>query len=119
MSISRHNKGGVTWNINTEGFQYHSLKELNDQLAANKAEYAVLYGLFINNKSKFGDSPVAIIEDSYINLPDHMVNTVKDILADPESIDQIKAGKAGLVVRSYTDEKYGRGECFSADFIDL
>lgn len=119
MSIANHNKGGITWNVDTKDFEYHSLKELQEQLAAHKADYAVLYGVFINKKSKFGDAPVAIIEDCYINLPDHLADVVKEILADPDSIDQIKAGKAGIKVRTYEDETYGRGTCYTAEFIDL
>lgn len=113
MSIAaKYNKGGINWNINTDGFEYHSLKD-----AGEGAEITVT-GLFINNNSKFGPAPVLITYQCFYNLPGYMADTVKSMLQDPELIEAIQAGKVAAVVRSFVDPKYNR-RSWTVDWKDL
>lgn len=114
MGIAAFNRRETRFKVDTTGFVF---KKLNDLFEENKPEtvYSV-YGLYINRKSKFGDSPFAASDGCFISLPNHMVDQVKDILKDSESIDQMNEGKAGLVIRPYVDDK-GITH-YSADFVE-
>lgn len=99
-----------------EGAPFHNLKSLyNGEKGSNK--YVVL-GLYINKKSKYGDAPVAISEDFSINLPSFMVDTVNEMIADPEMVDAINAGEVGLEVYEYTP-KNQTNTCYSCRWVDM
>lgn len=109
---NKYNKGGIKWNINTEGFKYHNLLELS------KNETYRIYGFYINTKTKFGAYPVAILCDGFLNLPQHTLTTVKDMLQDPETVEMIKSGKCGLQVEEYVSAKYNK-ELLSVKWVDM
>ena len=119
MGITKYNKGGIDWGIETKDFEFHSLEELDKNMKKAKVDHVRLYGLFINPKSQYGASPVAIIEDGYINLPNHMAEQVQAILQDADVIEDIKAGKCGIKPRTYEDEKHGKGTLYTAEFCDI
>ena len=93
---NRYNKGNK-FNIDTTGYNYLKLSELDPE------KVYVLRGLFINSKGAFGPSPVAIIEGNFVNLPQHTLSVVQDMLLDDETVATIKAGSAGFKLRKYTD----------------
>lgn len=99
---ARHNKGSV-FQCNTEGFEYFKLVELYDEKKPDKV--FKIQGLYINRKSKFGEAPVAILEDRFANLPVHMTEEVKDILKTEDDINDIKAGKVGFKIEPYQSEE--------------
>lgn len=115
---AKHNKGTIDWGINTENFEYFKLEDLSEMNGPD-FEYT-LRGLFINkNKSEkqlkeYGASPVAILDDKLVNLPNHLVSEVEGILQDEEDIAEIKAGEVKFKIRSY--ESHGK-TCFSPDWI--
>ena len=53
-----------------------------------------------------------------IDLPEHMTETVDEILKDGESISLIKKGYVGLRAQKYIDKKYKK-TCYSAEWVDL
>ena len=100
-----------------ENAPFKSLKELyNGEKGENK--YTV-YGLYINKKGKYGDTPVAISEDFSINLPLHLCDTVTEMLQDKELIDAINDGKFGLEVYEYTPKEFKNKTCYSVRWIDM
>lgn len=112
----RFNK--VTFNIDTTDYVYTKLGDIYN--SKNNGGADVMHridGVFINN-SQFGDSPVIINNEHklLVNLPKHMGDTIRGILADSEAVDLIKSGKAGFVIYEY--ESYGK-KCYSINFIDL
>lgn len=109
---SKYNNGTIDWGIDTKGFEYHPLHEAGEGMTLN------VYGLYINNKSKFEPAPVLIAADRYYNLPSYMTETVKAMLQDDELIAAIKDRKVGATVRKFIDKKYGR-ESWTVDWIDL
>lgn len=112
---SKHNKGAIDWGIDTSEFAYLSRKECFD---SNPEAVHVVRGLYINTKGNFGDHPVAICENSFIDLPDYLTNDVKEMLQDEEDINDIKAGKVGFKIEKFIDKKFKK-ECFGIKWVDV
>lgn len=116
---SKHKKGGIQWGIDTADFEYFKLEDLFKKDGAD-ATYQ-LCGVFINsNKTEkelkeYGPSVVAILGDKLVNLPSHMADEVKDIMADEEDVADIKAGNVWFRIRSY--ESHGK-TCYSPDWLE-
>lgn len=118
MSIaSRYNKGSK-FDIDTTGFNYRTMKELVDDFGYEK-QYQIA-GLYINTKGRFDDHPVAIIPEikTLVDLPSHMTADVKEIIQDPQLIDDINNGLVGIQFESYTSKTYNR-PCIGVRWIDL
>lgn len=115
MAISKHNKAVAKFNVDTKDFEFKKLADLFDE---KKPETVFsVYGLYINRKSKYGPSPFAASDGYFISLPAHLLETVQEILADPESIEQMNNSKAGLVIRPYVDDKGATH--YTVDFVDV
>lgn len=114
----RHNKGGVLFDINIKDFKFVTLMELFECYTGNTV--FGIDGLYINSKSKYGEHPVAICatEGMLVDLPQHLVDEVKEILKTPEDVELIKAGKVGFHVETYTDKKFGR-KCYGIKWEDM
>lgn len=97
-----------------ENFSYHSLKDMYNGKKGNN-KYIVL-GIYINRKSKFGDAPVIVSEDCYINLPKHLLDTVNEMLEDEELVQAINNKEFGIEVYEY--ETNGK-TCYSVNWIDM
>lgn len=121
MSFAKkHKKGAIDWQVDTSGFEYFKLKDLYDMNGSD--EMYTLKGVFVNrNKSEkqlkeFGASPVGILEDKLVNLPNHMLNEVEDILKDEEDITAIMNGEAVFKIREY--ESHGK-TCYGIDWQEV
>ena len=116
----RHKKGLIDWGINTENFEYFKLSDLFDMNGADQTY--VLKGVFVNkNKTEkqlkeYGASPVGILEDKLINLPNHMLEEVEEIMKNPEDVEDIMAGNAVFKIREY--ESHGK-QCFGIDWQEV
>lgn len=98
----------------SDNFQFHSLKDMYNGKKGNN-NYIVL-GIYINRRSKFGDAPVIVSEDCYINLPKHLLDTVKEMLGDEELVKAINNREFGIEVYEY--ETNGK-TCYSVNWIDM
>lgn len=113
----RHKKGLIDWGIDTSEMEYFDLQSLFE-MNGEDATYT-LKGVFISSKKpekqlkEFGPSVIGILEDKLVNLPSHMCEEVKEILATPEDIEDIKAGNAIFKIRTY--EAYGK-TCYGVDW---
>lgn len=59
-------------------------------------------GVFINDKSQFADeSPLVALNNVYVNLPNHQLAEVKEMLASEDAIRGINAGAAGFTIETY------------------
>lgn len=111
----KYNKSFAKFNFEpAEDFKFKSLKDLYNG-AKGKNTYIVL-GLYINRKSKYGDAPVIVSEDCYINLPKHLLDTVKSMLEDPELVQAVNERKFGIEVYEY--ETNGK-TCYSVNWVDM
>lgn len=110
----RHNKGGIKWDINTDTFKFVKLSELD-----RNTVYGI-DGLFINTKSTYGAHPVAIVGslEMLVDLPQHLTDEVKDILANDDDVNDIMNGRVGFEIYSYTPE--GRkNTAYSINWVDM
>lgn len=114
---ARHSKGSV-FQCNTEGFNYFKLSELYAADGANTV-YPI-QGLYINRKSEYGDAPVAICAECFVNLPSYMMDEVTEILHSEADIEDIKAGKVGFTIESYEKEIGKKTKtCYGIRWCDL
>lgn len=113
---TRHQKGSI-FNCNTEGFEYKKLSELYDSEPDFEHQ---LQGLYINRKSPYGDAPVAITTEFFVNLPEYMLEEVQDMLRSADDIADIKAGKVGFKVETY-EKQIGKQTktCYGIRWIDI
>ena len=112
---SKYNKGGK-FVINTNDFSYEKLEDLYNINGEDKVY--PLTAIYINNKSKFGDSPVFATDNFFVNIPAHMLDVSYEILADDESIEAINNGEVGFTIYNYTDKKFKK-ECYGVKFVDI
>lgn len=75
-------------------------------------------GLYINHKSKFGESPVVIIDDALVNLPKHLLDTAKQMLLDDEFIEAVNNEKVGFTIYTYTN-KNNNNLLYSISWVDM
>ena len=113
---ARHQKGSL-FDCNTEGFEYKKLSELYAEEPDHEHQ---LQGLYINRKSQYGDAPVAITTDFFVNLPEYMLEEVQEILRSSEDVADIKAGKVGFKVETY-EKQVGKQTktCYGIRWIDI
>lgn len=102
------------WKIDTSKCEYISLGDL---FAANgKNKIYPIRALYINTRSKFGDSPTYAIDEYLVNIPRNMLDATKRMLEDPEAVDAIIEGKLGFSIYQYTkNDKL----CYGVEFIDM
>ncbi len=126
FSIKKYNKGGV-FNINTANLAYITLKDL---YAKNGDDGVYAIGaVYINTKSKFGDSPVVCVMDMdrdtgeikpsvMCNLPRHLLDTCREMMTDDDAVAAIKAVKVGFTIRKYHSNIYNT-DAYSVEWVDL
>lgn len=93
---------------------YLSLEELfnKDPDAAHPVR-----ALYINTKSKFGDAPVVVVDSLVmVNLPKHLMDTVKEMINDINCVDAINNGEVSFKVYSYRDTAYNK-LCYSVNWL--
>lgn len=133
FSISKkYNKEKVFKN-NTDGFEYISLEDLYKERESNiliegiedpkevkdiveETIYQVR-GIYINTKGLFDDAPVVALDSAYVNLPAHMTQICREILADPQAIAAINAGRVGFTIYAYEKPQYHK-TCYSVRWVD-
>lgn len=97
-------------------FDFMSLEDL--YTANGKDEVYTLRGLWINPKGNFGPAPVGVLNDCYVNLPGHLLETVENIMQDDEACDMINEGLVGFTIHTYFQEKYKK-DCYGINFVDI
>ena len=93
-----------------------SIKKFNHVSPFTYKEFPLM-ALYINNKSRYGAAPVAVCDGFYVNLPSHLLDDVRSIMADPEVVSEINAGKCGFKIRAYQNSQ--GGESYTVEWIDL
>ena len=110
-------KHGKTFTVNSDNFPFVNLKEVAEQNGTDKI--LKVQGAFTFDGKKGKKRPVLIADSHKINLPDHCLKDVEDIIADDELCDAINNGKCGFATREYEDTKNGAGTCYSGNFVDI
>lgn len=112
---NKYNKGGIDWGIKTDGFDF---KKRDDLFKDSPEKVYTLRGVYIYTKGRFGDHPVAILDDCFLDLPSYMVDDIRDLRNDTEAVSQILSGCLGIKLEKYTDKKFGK-ECIGVKFVDI
>ena len=106
-------KHGKTFNVNSDDFEFFDLKKYIEM----KGHTTITVNGVFHYQAKYGERPVLIGDNYKINLPDHCMKDVSDILADDEAIRLINEGHCGFVTSEYQD-KNGNTR-YSGSFIDI
>ena len=94
--------------------QYVSLEDLYNK---NPEQIHDVRALYINTKSKFGDAPcVAIDPVIIVNLPKHLLETVKEMISDDECVDAINNNEVKFKIYSYKDKTFNK-TCYGVEWL--
>lgn len=97
----------------------HEFLSLHDLYNQNGKEYIYqLTALFINKKSRYGDSPVVVTNEFLVNAPNHLTETVKAMIADGELVDAVNNGEIGFKIYTYTTKKYN-GNFYGIEWTEI
>ncbi len=115
MGITKFNRDDTLF-TNTERYsEFKTLKELYEEIGRD-GRYLVT-GLY-TYKSTYGEGCFAKSEGFNISLPRHMVETVKVIRSDKESVEQINRGEVFIEIYTYTlPKKYPDREFYGVKFV--
>jgi hypothetical protein len=119
FSFSKKFNTEKLFNIETEDFDYMSLEDLAKADALNEEPSVfVVRGVYINRKSLYEPAPVVALDDTYVNLPSHLLPACEEMLHDRQAIDAINEGRCGFRIERYTQKRYNR-ECYSVEWVDI
>ena len=98
---SRKARQEVKFTFNSENINtYYSLKDLQE---VKKPQ--IIRKLWINTKSRFGDTPMLTTDTYHVNLPTFMLDEVKKMMDDEQDVKDINAGLAAFRVIRKTGKK--------------
>lgn len=112
---SKFNK--TSFGIDTTGFPFVKLTDIyNSNKEGGDVVVHPINGLYVH-KSQLGDSPVIIDAENkrLVNLPQFTGDTIRNILADSDAVDAIKANKVGYIIYEY--ESHAK-KCYGIIFVD-
>lgn len=117
MSILNFNVNTPTFKFKgTQGFEYRTLEELYK--ANGKEQEYLVNGLYVNDNSKFGKSPLIVGSSEYINLPNHMVSQIEEIRNTESIVEDINNGKVGFRIYEYHQKAYNK-ICYSIEWVEM
>lgn len=116
MSFANRFNKGKKFNFDTSNLPFISLKELFEKNGEEKVY--PLKAIFINTKSQYGSAPVFATPEYVVNIPQHMMQTVNEILLDSDAVNDINSDKVGFTIYTYKSEKNNL-DAYSVNFVDL
>ena len=114
FSFSKRYNKEKAFAIDTSTFEYASLEEIYE----NDEKVYPVRGVYINEKSLYDPAPVVATDEYYVNLPAHMVDECRDMLADRQAISAINRGLVGFTIYKYHQARYNK-DCYSVKWVDL
>lgn len=112
--VNKYNKGNL-FDVETEGFKFLKLSKIYNKKTPDKVFN--VRGLQVFD-TRYGESATVILDDCFVNLPSHMLQTIKAMLQDDELIEKINDGKIGFTIREYEDTKHGAGKCYGVTWVE-
>lgn len=117
MSIASKYNNQAKFNFRVpDDFKYFNLADLY-KVGGEKALFPVK-AMYINTKSQYGDAPVIATDECLVNVPVHMLETIREMLNDQEAIDAINEDKLGFTVYPYS-AKGRKGVFYSIKWVDI
>lgn len=107
---------------NLPRFEFDNEKEreftsLKDLYQANGDTAYTIEAIFINTKSKFGDAPVFYIENYMVNIPQHQLEIVKEMIQDEEFVQAVNERQIGF--KPYQFENKQKQIGYSYELVDM
>lgn len=116
MAISKFNKGELLFK---DTDRFNEFKTLEELFTENGSDYEYLVKGVYSFKSSYGEGCFIKSEGFNISLPSHLLDTIKSIREDNESVESINDGKVYISIYSYTlPEKYPNKVFYSVNFIE-
>lgn len=119
QSFASFNKERL-FDVDTSDFEYVKLKDLYER--DGEGEVYPIRGIYIGTKSEFADeSPLLATDWCYVNLPQHQLIDIKDMLNSRQAINCINNGGAGFTIEKY-NKKLKSGAikvCYKAHWVDM
>ena len=97
--LDKYNKKPMFNYDNQKERSYITLRELVQKDGMGKV-YEI-HALFINTKSRFGESPIIVTENYFVNAPKHLTDTVKQMIDDNDVVELINNRQAGFSIYEY------------------
>ena len=117
MSITKFNKSELLFNDNERFEEFKTLEELFKE--NGQEEIYIVKGVYLYT-STYGDGCFIKSDGFNISLPSYMVERVKNIREDKESVEDINNDKVGVNIYSYNlPDKYPDKVFYSINFIEL
>lgn len=107
----------TSFGIDTTDFPFVKLADIyNGEKDGGGDVVHSINGMYVH-KSQLGDSPVIIDAENkrLVNLPSFTGDTVREILANSDAVDAIKANKVGYTIYEY--ESHAK-KCYGITFVD-
>lgn len=107
----------MSFGIDTTDFPFVKLSDIyNSDTEGGGDVVHTINGMYVH-KSSLGDSPVIIDakKKRLVNLPQFTGDTVREILANSNAVDAIKANKVGYTIYEY--ESHAK-KCYGITFVD-
>lgn len=107
----------TSFGIDTTDFPYVKLIDIyNSKKNGGGDVVHPINGMYVH-KSRLGDSPVIIDAENklLVNLPQFTGDTVREILANSDAVDAIKANKVGYTIYEYESRDK---KCYGITFVD-
>lgn len=114
MNFNQFNKVNK-FDIDTKDFKFIKLAELEKDTSYNGI-YPIK-GMFTMT-SKFGKQGIFITDKALVNIPNHMTETIEQILTEPELIDKINKGIVFFEIYKYDSKTYKK-ECYGIKFKEI
>ena len=108
--------GGKRFEFEMEGTPV--FKKLSELYSENVKGFVFpVRSVYINKKSKFGDSPVIVSDKFSVNLPSRLLHNVEELLTDDEFYDMVNNGRVGFTVNEFENHTYN-SKGYSIDWIE-
>ena len=116
MGITKFNKSELLFKDTEKLDTFKSLEELFNENGAD--EKYLVKGVY-TFESSYGKGSFIKSEEFNISLPTHLVDTIKSIREDKESVDEINEDKVYVEIYSYTlPDKYPNKVFYSINFTE-
>ena len=119
FSFSKKFNSEKLFNIETDEFDYMSLEDLYKATSSlEEPPVFVVRGVYINRKSLYDPAPVVALDDTYVNLPSHLLPACEEMIHDRLAVDAINQGRCGFRIEKYFQKRYNK-ECYSVEWVDV
>lgn len=114
MVLSQYNKGTGFDYQTPKTHEFKGLKDLYESETDDRTRYSIK-SMFINTKGRYGDNPVIVTDRELVNVPEHMLDTVKSMIGDENVVKLVNNDGAFFEIYEYKNDW---GTNYSIRFIE-